>query len=294
MEDYHDRQLALQVKIAKSFQNFKSKGKDNMNERYAEARLYGLQKNYTTFQVNHEKILKLEVLDNSHVHFTSRLYDLVEDSFYNRNGDSEFLKTFKEKSARAGAFNSNAASVPSNSAQTTNVSFQLLPKIDLPKFSGKFFDWENFRDVFRSVIHRHEDLLPVMKLHYLRTHVSVDALEKIKSPPISGDKYERAWRTLNEYYENRRRIVSSHIAEIFSVTFMKSDISSEIKRITREIFNPIVSLTFLDRATTLGSDLIVHFTFNRLDLNTRKEWERHLGDSVNTPTMEQLQAFLRS
>ena len=83
MEDLHDRQVALQVNIAKSFYNFKFKGKDKMDEGNAEARLFGLEKNYTTFQVNHE-ILKLEDLDKSHAYFTSGLYDLVEDSFYDR------------------------------------------------------------------------------------------------------------------------------------------------------------------------------------------------------------------
>ena len=75
---------------------------------------------------------------------------------------------------------------------------------------------------------------------------------------------------------------------------MKSDTSSEIKRIASEIFNPIASLNSLNRAASLGSDLIFHFTLNRLDLNIRKEWERHLDDSVVPPTMEQFQAFLRS
>ena len=48
-------------------------------------------------------------------------------------------------------------------AQSTNVSFQSVAKIDLSKFSGKFSDWENFRDVFHPVIHRREDLSLVMK-----------------------------------------------------------------------------------------------------------------------------------
>ena len=111
---------------------------------------------------------------------------------------------------------------------------------------------------------------------------------------FTNDNYERAWASLVDYYENQRRIVGSHIAEIFSVKSMKSDTSSEIKRITREIFNPIASLKSLNRAASLGSNLIVYFTLNRLNLNTRKEWERHLGNSVVPPTMEQLQAFLQS
>ena len=82
MEDLHDRQLALQVKIANSFQNFKSKGKINMNKGNAESRLTDLERNYTTFQVNHEKILKFEDLDKTHAYFSNHVYDLVEDNFY--------------------------------------------------------------------------------------------------------------------------------------------------------------------------------------------------------------------
>ena len=283
MEDFHDRQLALQAKIANYFHNFKSKGKTNMNKGNAESRLEGLERNYIAFQVNHEKILKLENLDKTHAYFSTFLYDPVEDSFYDRKGEFlNFLEGLKANTAAVTASNSNAVTLTPSSAQTTNVSLQSLPKLDLPKFFGKFSDWENFRDVFRAVIHRRE---PVMKLHYLRTHLSL---------PISGDNYERAWITLTEYYENQRRIVSSHISEISSVKPMKMDSSSEIKRIYRELYNPIASLASLNRADSLESDLMVHFTLKQLDLNKRKEWERHLGDSVVPPTMEQLQAFLRS
>ena len=177
--------------------------------------------------------------------------------------------TFKAKSATQDA--SSSATTLLVTAQPTNVSFQSLPKIDLSKFSGKFSDWENFRDVFRSIIHRREDLSPIMKLHYLRTHLSGEALEKIKSLFITNDNYDRVWASLVDYYENQRRIFGCHISEIFSVKSMKSDTSFEIKRIAREIFNPIASLNSLNRAASSGSDLIVHFTLIRLDLNTRKE-----------------------
>ena len=73
MEDLHDRQLVLQVKITNSFRNFKSKGKSNMNKGNAESRLAGLEINYTTFQVDHEKILKLEKLDKTHAYFSTFL-----------------------------------------------------------------------------------------------------------------------------------------------------------------------------------------------------------------------------
>ena len=111
-------------------------------------------------------------------------------------------------------------------------------------------------------------------MHYLRTYLTGEALEKIKSLFITNDNCDRAWASLVDYYENQRCIVGSHIADIFSVKSMKSDTSSEIKRIATEIFNHIASLKSLNRASSLGSDLIVHFTLNRLDLNTRKEWDK--------------------
>ena len=97
MEKFHDKQISLQAKIANSFQNFKSKGKENMTEGYAESRLAGLKRNYTSFQVNHEKIMHLQELDKKHTYFRSKLYDLVEDSFYDHGDFLDFLKTFKAK-----------------------------------------------------------------------------------------------------------------------------------------------------------------------------------------------------
>ena len=203
-----------------------------MTKGYAESRLAGLERHCTTFQVNHEKIMHLKELYKKHTYFTSKLCDLIEDSFYDRRVDFlDFLETFKAKGITQEA--STSATTLPVSAQPTNVSFQSLPKIDLPKFSGKFSDWENFRDVFRSIIHRREDLSPIMKMHYLRTHLTGEALEKIKSLSITNDNYDRAWASLVDYYENQRRIVDSHISEIFSVKSMKSDTSSEIKHIAR-------------------------------------------------------------
>ena len=157
-----------------------------MTKGYAESRLAGFERNYTTFQVNHEKIMHLKEFDKKHTYFTSKLCDLVKDSFYDRRGDFlDFLETYKTKGAAQGA--STYATTLRISAQSINVSFQSLPKIDLPNFSGKFSDWENFRGVFRAVIHRREDISPIMKLHYHRTHLTSELLEKIKSLAISND-----------------------------------------------------------------------------------------------------------
>lgn len=41
-----------------------------------------------------------------------------------------------------------------------------LPHIDLPSFSGKFQEWESFRNLFSSLIDSNDSLTGVQKLHY--------------------------------------------------------------------------------------------------------------------------------
>ena len=83
-----------------------------MTKGYAESRLSGLERNYTTFQVNNEKIMHLKELDKKHTYFTSKLCDLVKDSFYDCRGDFlDFFKTFKTKDAAQGA-STSATTLP--------------------------------------------------------------------------------------------------------------------------------------------------------------------------------------
>ena len=41
-------------------------------------------------------------------------------------------------------------------------------------------------------------------------------------------------------------------------------------------------------------DLLVFTSVNRLHSSTRKDWEKHLGDSLEPPTWAQLKTFLNA
>lgn len=55
--------------------------------------------------------------------------------------------------------------VGSCSNSTQKHSSIRLPKIDLPKFSGSYHDWLEFRDTFTSIIHHNESIDKINKLH---------------------------------------------------------------------------------------------------------------------------------
>ena len=67
-------------------------------------------------------------------------------------------------------------------ADTANVR---LPKLNLPKFTGKYDEWFPFFDKFNSSIHSNASLNNVQKLQYLRGCLSGEAGDVISSLEIS-------------------------------------------------------------------------------------------------------------
>lgn len=89
----------------------------------------------------------------------------------------------------------------------------------------------------------------VVKMYYLRTHVAGDALDQIKGKPITEKSYQDAWDMLVKYHENKRRLVSAHMADFYSVKAMKAETSSELKR-------------------------LLFVTVNRLKTSVRQDWKK--------------------
>ena len=109
MEEYFEKQKALQPRIANSFTNFKSKGAANMTTGAARARLQGLEEYFYTFKKNHDKIMVLDKLDVKYLYFTINFYDLVEDSYFDsKDLFIDFIK-FKETAVAAASTQANVA-----------------------------------------------------------------------------------------------------------------------------------------------------------------------------------------
>ena len=84
------------------------------------------------------------------------------------------------------------------------------------------------------------------------------------------------------------------MSEFAAVKPMKSESFSELKRLIKETSAPFSFLASLEQPTESWSTLLVFFTVSRFNPNTWKDWEKHLGESVKTPTWKQLQSFINS
>ena len=168
-------------------------------------------------------------------------------------------------------------------AQPAVADSHSLPKMNLPKFSGSYSEWENFRDLFRSLVHRRADLDASVKFYYLRTHLTGEGLDRIKTIPIAADQYGKAWN-------------NNLLRKIFNVKPMISESANELKRVYTEIISPIDSLRTLGRTDAdLGNDLIVHLIVQQFEGTTKKDWKKSLDNTTDVPsTLVELKEFVES
>ena len=101
--------------------------------------------------------------------------------------------------------------IDSKSVQNESTTTRLqLPKLELPKFSGKLEDWRSFYNLFSVTVHDVKELSTVKKFQYLLTALSSEALDLIKGLDITEANYDVAWTILCQRYQCERRHVFHH------------------------------------------------------------------------------------
>lgn len=169
------------------------------------------------------------------------------------------------------------ASSPLTLSDVSRPSFNIrLPKLDLPKFTGKYDEWVSFHDVFHSVIHSNYSLSDVHKLQYLKAARSDEAHKVISSLEISDSNYAVAWNLLKQRYDNKRVIVQSHLKTIVELPSMNKENALELRQIADGASRHIQALKALKRPTDHWDDRLVFLLSNKLDPITIREWQRSL------------------
>jgi len=119
----------------------------------------------------------------------------------------------------------SAASASTSTATSSSAPHTTLPRIQLPIFTGKYEDWPAFRDLFQSLIGKDKSTKPVEKLHYLKSCVKGEADLLIRNLTTTEANY-RAWKTLGNYYKNKRLLICAYLANFLALPKMKSESAS--------------------------------------------------------------------
>lgn len=288
MADLLLEQQFLAARITKSYTNFKKDGAAKMTLSNCKTRMANLDKIWSQYETNHFQILR-EISDEikKSKYLKENEFDTVEELYLERRSEFQtFFDSFQ---------NPNAPVV-----KTDNVKFddsEKLPPISLPKFKGAFHEWESFRDLFTTLVVNKTNISNVTKLHHLKLSLEGDAARLVSSYAITEENFTIAWKKLTDRYENKRRLVSSHLSAIFAMKAMKKESSLEIKKIISGISTPLAALEVLKRPVNAWDDFLVYHVVSLLDSETRKQWEKHMGNSSSSlepPTFASLMAFLEN
>ncbi|XP_067204524.1 uncharacterized protein [Linepithema humile] len=257
-----DRLIAEQEDVINSIRraviNFKKIGQKNYTTASTRNRLAILQEQWSRCQQLHAEIkITASTQDRATLsYFLDESFSVAEQEYYEASDlfSEVLVKLVKPVAISTAAIN--------NSGQSEcNTLSILLPRIELPKFSGVYTEWSNFRDLFESLVASNESLSNVQRLHYLKSSLTGQAQLVIKNITITDANYEVAWTALKRRYENLRAIVASYVNIILDVAPMKSDSVTELRRVHDTINDSFAVLCNMERSTI--NDFMVTITAHK-------------------------------
>ena len=92
-----------------------------------------------------------------------------------------------------------------------------LPKLEIRKFAGQIYEWQEFWDAFCSAVHHNEDLADVDKLKYLRGYLEGSARSVIAGVPTTESSYATAVELLQKRFANPNVIERSHTNQLINL-----------------------------------------------------------------------------
>ena len=157
-------QNSISQRIISSYAHFLEDGNESIYN--ASTRLENLNDMWFHFEENHYKILNIANSDKSN-YIKNNTFALVEQNYLkNKCQFNEFIATHNpqnDNSHRPSRF-------------TVDHNLEKLERIPIPKFDGSFTEWENFRDMFKSLV-IDKNYSDVFKLYYLKSSLQSEALQ---------------------------------------------------------------------------------------------------------------------
>ncbi|XP_049869686.1 uncharacterized protein LOC126369369 isoform X1 [Pectinophora gossypiella] len=179
-------------------------------------------------------------------------------------------------------------------SRANNHKLVKLPIIQLPKFSGSYNTWLEFRDTFVSLIHSNDDIDEINKFHYLRASLEGTAAVVIQSIDFSAENYNDAWTLLRERFDNKRLLVQHHVSALFSIETITKESSVVFKRVIDQVNKNIRALKSLGEPVEYWDTLLIHIITQKLDPKTFREWEEFKGGLKESIKLKSFLEFIRN
>lgn len=206
-----------------------------------------------------------------------------EDNYYIAIGK---INNFLSKHAKAPEITPAEVKIANSSLDLGSLR---LPPINLPTFSGKFEDWDEFHDTFDCLINKNSQLSIIQKFHYLISAVEGDAAQALRCLKITTANYTTAWDILKKRFENKKLIVQNNLKAFFDLDYIKRDSHQKLQQFLDNILKIMQALKTHEQPTV---DLfMIYIASIKLSPATRHEWELYKSNG-EFPTFNEFLEFL--
>ncbi|XP_037957528.1 uncharacterized protein LOC119687322 [Teleopsis dalmanni] len=155
-----------------------------------------------------------------------------------------------------------------------------LPKLKLPKFTGKYAEYQNFISSFKQLVNEDKSLSNIEKFNHLIQCLEGQALDTIRSFQVTTENYEKALNRLKERYDNKTLIFMEHIIDLYSLPDVHKASSITLRSLVDSASAIFSSLKSLGDDKDICDGMLIHLLLNKSDSETQRQWKEKLDLSV--------------
>ncbi len=162
-----------------------------------------------------------------------------------------------------------------------------MEKPKMPRFAGDVRDYVIFRADFKHAVDSRYSKRDCMSL--LRTSLNGKPLEWIKG---IGSDYDAAWQHLDSIYGDPRFVADTVTHDISKFRPLREDEDTrfcDLAQLVRQSYN---TLKEVNRPFDMDNNHMIAMIEQKLHVNDRKIWARHLESSKKEATLENLIAWM--
>ena len=168
-----------------------------------------------------------------------------------------------------------------------------LPRLDLPSFSGDRMQWLGFRDLFIGSVHNNTNLTGAQKLQYLKRILTDEAASMVNPFDCTNENYDKAWKLLEDRYQNMRDLGYAIIAKFINQPSVKDGDIKTLRRVVDVSKESVLRLQTLNISVADWDLILTYHLVNKLDSESRRFWQLTLKDD-KIPSFDSLVEFLET
>lgn len=186
----------------------------------------------------------------------------------------------------------NQPLVNNNTGHNSCISKVQLPQMKLPKFSGRYEEFESFREKFLALVGSSNEIKVIQKFQLLLDCLSDNVKKSFDHLELTEANYLVVWDQLKARYSNKKMSVEKHVSGLVGMKSMGKESSAELQRVLDETSVHVAALENLGVNVGAWDVMIVYLVSIRLDNETRKKWEETVNKD-ELPVWAVMKAFLQ-